>query len=161
MPLFPNISTAEGTRAATENQLFEKYKAAIVNGQTRTSVYNSTIGTDLGIRKTDSLAISRAAEIDANTITSLRELPDGSPIQPSNMLEMNTPGELAYSYTVRVDMITPDGMHMDETYLPIYSDAILTKEDVLTMANDMKSTQGGTDVDITAYEVTEAHRNTA
>jgi hypothetical protein len=161
MPVFPNVSSDESARALVENQLFEKYKAAIVNGQTRTSVYNSTIGSDLGIRKTDSLAISRAAEIDANTILSLRALPDGSPIQPSNMLEMNTPGEHAYSYTVSVDMMTVDGEHLEEQYLPIYSDAILSKEDVLNMANDMKSTQGGTDVDITAYEVVEAHKNTA
>ena len=155
------LVSGELPRGVIENDLNNLYRAGIVNGQTRTALYNSTIGTELGIRKTDSLAISRQAEEQANTILSLRNLPEGSPIQPSNMLEMSNTAAKQYEYVVKVTMVDVDGVTLDQDYLRIQSDAILTKENVLNAANDMKETEKGTEVNVTALDVTEAWINTA
>jgi hypothetical protein len=152
---------AELPRGVIDAALFNKYSAAIVNGQSRSAVYNSTIGTDLGIRKTDSLAISRQAEIQANTILSFRELPQSQPIQPDYMLEMNAAGEKKYMYTIEATIVTTYGTTLEQQYIPIYSDSILTKEDIKQMAEDMNETKGGTEINVTTGDVTEAYRNTA
>jgi hypothetical protein len=161
MPLLQSFVSPQSERAYTENMLNNYYRSGIVNGQSRSSLYDATIGTDLGIRKTDSLAISRAAQEQADTIMSFRDVPDGSPIQPSDMLEMNSPGKPAYMFVVKVDMLTLDGELINQDYLPMYYDQVVSKENILAAANDLKTTKGGTDVEVSAYEVTEAWLNTA
>lgn len=152
---------ADLPRGVVEAALNNYYRAGIVKGASRTSLYNSSVGTQLGIRKTDSLAISREAQVQADTILSLRDLPNSSPIQPSNMLEMKAPGQAAYMYKVEVTMVTTDGYTLDQQYMPIWYDGILTKEDVQRSAESITKTKGGTEIDVTAGSVTEAWRNTS
>lgn len=155
------LTSGELPRGVIENQLEQYYRAGIVNGQTRTALYNSSVGTDLGIRKTDSLAISRAAQIDADKIISLREAPMSQPIQPSMMLDMNVRGAERFQYNVEATLMTTDGFLLEQNYIPVYSESIMTKEDIKAIAESMSETKGGTEVNVSTGNVTEAYRNTA
>lgn len=155
------LTTGELPRGVIENQLEQYYRAGIVNGQTRTALYDATKGTDLGIRKTDSLAISRAAQIDADKIISLREAPMSQPLQPSMMLDMNVQGAERFQYNVEATLMTTDGFLLEQNYIPVYSESIMTKEDIKAIAESMSETKGGTEVNVSTGNVTEAYRNTA
>jgi hypothetical protein len=155
------LTSGDLPRAVIENQLNNYYRAGIVNGQTRTALYNATIATDLGIRKTDSLAISRTAEAQANVILSLRALPLSQPIQPSNMLEMNVTDDKSFQYVVNVSMLDASGAPIDQDYLRVNSDSIMSKQDIMVQAEDLAKEYYGEDIDVTTYDVTEAWINTA
>jgi hypothetical protein len=155
------LESGDLPRAVVENQLNNYYRAGIVNGQSRTALYNATKSTDLGIRKTDSLAISRNAEAQANVILGLRELPLSQPIQPSNMLEMNNSADKSFQYVVSVSMLDESGAPIDQPYLRVNSDAIMSKQDIMSQAEDLAKEYYGEDIDVTTNEVTEAWINTA
>ncbi|MGD0331314.1 MAG: hypothetical protein ABSB40_12865 [Nitrososphaeria archaeon] len=155
------FTSSETERAYVSNMLNNYYRAGILNGESRSALYNNTIGTDLGIRKTDSLAISREADAQAAVIQSLRDLPSGSPIQQDNMLQMNANGQKDYMYKVEATITNSDGYLLDQGYYPLWSNAILTKEQIKNAVESIKVTDEGSDINIASGDVTEAFRNTA
>lgn len=128
--------------------LENKYLSGILQGQSRTSIYNSTVDTFLGIRKTDSLAISRIAQDKADTITAMRDLPSSQPIQESYMLPVNITEGSRYMFIVNVDIYNESGELGDVHYIPVYSDEIMNKEDILAKAEAAEGMS-----DISAKEV--------
>jgi hypothetical protein len=77
------------------------------------------------------------------------------------MLEMSNTASKAYEYQIEVSMTDAEGKQIEQPYITVQSDAILSKEQVQSAAEDMVAENYGEDVNATFGNVTSAWINTA